>query len=171
MASPSLPRVPRVVPLARRYYETLRLLAARFAALRFLRLAIPCVVSLVRPQQPRTWLRINLEFLARFSSRHLRWRRQGLPSSRKTQLIIRHVLRPRRDQARGWVQVSLMPGTAPASDNGEGSPRRLISGLNCTAFDLAVYASQGQSPTHRARLASGCWPGSTGRDWLPAGFQ
>jgi hypothetical protein len=37
-------------------------------------------------------------------------------SSRKTQLIIRHVLRPRRDQARAWVQVSQLPGTAPASD-------------------------------------------------------
>src|SRR5208337_1356916 len=23
---------------------------------------------------------------------------------------------------------------------------------------------------HHARLASGCWPGSSGRDWLPAGF-
>src|SRR5208283_1455845 len=45
-----------------------------------------------------------------------------------------------------------------------------ISGLNRTAFDLAVYASQGWSPTHHARLASGCWSGSTGRDWLPAGF-
>src|SRR5208337_1813125 len=40
-----------------------------------------------------------------------------------------------------------------------------------TAFDLAVYASQGWSPTHHARLASGCWSGSTGRDWLPAGFH
>ena len=45
-----------------------------------------------------------------------------------------------------------------------------ISRLNHTAFDLAVYASQGQLPTHHARLASGCWSGSTGRDWLPAGF-
>src|SRR5208337_4613589 len=46
-----------------------------------------------------------------------------------------------------------------------------ISGLNRTAFDLAVYASQGWSPTHHARLASGCWSSSTGRDWLPAGFH
>ena len=49
--------------------------------------------------------------------------------------------------------------------------RVVISGLNRTAFDLAVYASQGWSPTHHARLASGCWSGSTGRDWLPAGFH
>ena len=47
----------------------------------------------------------------------------------------------------------------------------MISGLNRTAFDLAVYASQGWSPTRHARLASGCWSGSTGRDWLPAGFH
>ena len=47
----------------------------------------------------------------------------------------------------------------------------MISGLNRTALDLAVYASQGRLPPHHARLASGCWPGSTGRDWLPAGFQ
>src|SRR5438445_9331976 len=39
-----------------------------------------------------------------------------------------------------------MPGAAPASDNDEGSTRRLISGLNRTAFDLAVYASQWKLP-------------------------
>src|SRR5208337_1485341 len=67
--------------------------------------------------------------------------------------------------------MSELPGAAPATDHDEGSPRVLISGLNRTAFDLAVYASQGWSPTHHARLASGCWSGSTGRDWLPAGFH
>jgi len=61
-----------------------------------------------------------------------------------------------------WT-MSELPGAAPATDHDEGSPRVLISGLNHTAFDLAVYASQGRSPTHRARLASGCWPGSAGR--------
>ena len=40
-----------------------------------------------------------------------------------------------------WAMGEL-PGAAPASDNNEGSPRGLISGLNRTAFDLAVYASQ-----------------------------
>ena len=67
--------------------------------------------------------------------------------------------------------MSKLPGAAPATDHDEGSPRVVISGLNRTAFDLAVYASQGWSPTHHARLASGCWSGSTGRDWLPAGFH
>ena len=46
-----------------------------------------------------------------------------------------------------------------------------ISGLNRTARSLAVYASQPGSPRHHARLASGCWPSSAGRGWLPAGFQ
>jgi hypothetical protein len=69
-----------------------------------------------------------------------------------------------------WT-MSELPGAAPATDHDEGSPRVVISGLNHTTFDLAVYASQGWSPTHHARLASGCWSGSTGRDWLPAGFH
>jgi len=42
--------------------------------------------------------------------------------------------------------MSKLPGAAPATDHDEGSPRVLISGLNRTAFDLAVYASQGRSP-------------------------
>ena len=67
--------------------------------------------------------------------------------------------------------MSELPGAAPATDHDEGSPRVVISGLNRTAFDLAFYASQGWLPTRHARLASGCWSGSTGRDWLPAGFH
>src|ERR1700679_3367281 len=49
MASPSLPRVPRVVPLDQRYYETLRIPDSLFAALRFLRLAIPWSVCVSSP--------------------------------------------------------------------------------------------------------------------------
>lgn len=81
------------------------------------------VVSLVRPRRPGTGPRIGLELVSRVSGRQSRWRRQGLPSSRGTLRIICHVLRPRRDRTRGWDQVSLMPGTAPASDNDEDSPR------------------------------------------------
>ena len=44
-------------------------------------------------------------------------------------------------------------------------------GAQSHRFDLAVYASQGWLPTRHARLASGCWSSSTGRDWLPAGFH
>ena len=41
----------------------------------------------------------------------------------------------------------------------------------CPRIPLAVYASPRGLPRHGARLASGCWPGSAGRDWLPAGFR
>jgi hypothetical protein len=44
-----------------------------------------------------------------------------------------------------WAMGKL-PGAAPASDNNEGSPRVMISGLNRTAFDLAVHASQWRLP-------------------------
>ena len=80
-------------------------------------------------------------------------------------------LRPRRDQARGWVQVSLMPGTAPASDNDEGSPRRLISGLNHTAFDLAVYASQWRSPAPTQDSLPAAGPALPDGIGYPQGFN
>ena len=69
----------------------------------------------------------------------------------------------------GHTRPSRRANTVPAADKSEDSHEEL-SRLNRTAWALAVYASQGGSPLHHARLASGCWPGSTGRDWLPAGF-
>jgi hypothetical protein len=42
-----------------------------------------------------------------------------------------------------------------------------LSTLNSTAFGLAVYASPGSLPHHDARLASGCWSGSTGWAFHP----
>ena len=42
----------------------------------------------------------------------------------------------------------------------------MFSGLDRTALGLTVYASQGESPLHHARLVSGCWPSSAGRDSL-----
>ena len=47
--------------------------------------------SPVRPHQLGTELWINLELVSRSSCRQSRWRRQDLPSSRGTLLIIRHV--------------------------------------------------------------------------------
>src|SRR6476646_1697469 len=69
MAPPSLPRVPRVVPLARRYYEALRLLAVLLAALRFLRLAIPSFRPSFVPVGLGRGPRINLELVSRVSGR------------------------------------------------------------------------------------------------------
>ena len=53
-----------------------------------------------------------------------------------------------------WTRSEL-PDAAPASDNNEGSPRGMISGLNRTAFDRAVYASPWRLP-------------ATAQDSLPA---
>ena len=114
---------------------------------------------------------INRELVGGISSRLARWKRQGLPSSRRNPCDHSpYSSDPGVTRQAEWT-MSKLPGAAPATDHDEGSPRVLISGLNRTAFDLAVYASQGWSPTHHARLASGCWSGSTGRDWLPAGFH
>src|SRR5271165_3245896 len=77
---------------------------------------------------------------------------------------------PGRIRQAEWTKRKL-PDTAPAWVHDERSRRLVLSGLNHTTFDLTVYASQGWSPTRHARLASGCWSSSTGRDWLPAGFH
>ena len=75
---------------------------------------------------------------------------------------------PGRTRQAEWT-MSELPGTAPACVHDEGSRRLVLSGLNHTAFDLAVYASQDWPPHHHARLASGCWSGFTGRDLYPQG--
>ena len=160
-----------LVPPLQRYYEVLRLPAAHFAALRFLRLAIPSLRPWFVPPAPDAEPWINRELVGGISSRLARWKRQGLPSSRRNPCDHSpYSSDPGVTRQAEWT-MSKLPGAAPATDHDEGSPRVVISGLNRTAFDLAVYASQGWSPTHHARLASGCWSGSTGRDWLPAGFH
>jgi len=147
----SLPPIsPRFVSFAWRYHRCVR-----------------CSSPPVPDAEP--W--INLELIGGISSRLARWKRQGLPSSRRYPCDHSpHSSDPGVTRQAEWT-MSELPDAAPATDNDEGSPRVLISGLNRTAFDLAVYASQGWSPTRHARLASGCWSGSTGRDWLPAGFH
>ena len=123
------------------------------------------------PTAPGAGPRIIPELVSRAPAGLCRWRRRGLPSSRGTLMIIRPVLRPRRDRTGPLGPRVDLPDRAPAPDNNEGSPRGLISGLNRTAFDLAVYASRGQLPARHARLASGRWPSFAGRDWLPTGFR
>ncbi len=57
----------------------------------------------------------------------------------------------------------------PRADKTEGSPRVGISGLNSTAWALAVYASQDGLPHRHARLASGHGPGLPGGIGYPQG--
>ena len=64
-----------------------------------------------------------------------------------------------------------MPGAAPASDHDEGSPRVVISGLNHTAFDLAVYASQGRFPATTQDSLPAAGPALPDGIGYPQGFN
>jgi hypothetical protein len=55
---------------------------------------------------------------------------------------------------------------APGMQKAE-APKIGLTKLNSMAFGLAVYTSQCGLLQHRARLASGCWSGSTGRGSHP----
>ena len=57
---------------------------------------------------------------------------------------------------------SMAPGPPGAK-----APTKGLSTPNSMAFGLAVYASQGGSLQPHARLASGCWSGSTGWAFHP----
>ena len=79
-------------------------------------------------------------------------------------------LRPRCDQAAPLGQGQACLARPPRLSKTRAHDK-VISGLNHTAFDLAVYASQRRSPAPTQDSLPGCWPSSAGRDWLPAGFQ
>ena len=68
-------------------------------------------------------------------------------------------LRPRRDRRIRPCNALARPPLCPRRR----LPRFVLSRLNHTASALAVYASQCRLPQHHARLASGCWPDSSGR--------
>src|SRR5271154_6535058 len=79
---------------------------------------------------------------------------------------------PRVPTPRSWTPVGpITPGhcgvsTRPPLVSTTEAPALNISGLDSMALGLTVYASQGGSPLHHARLVSGCWPSSAGRDSL-----
>ena len=63
------------------------------------------------------------------------------------------------------------PTWPPLMKRAKAPATKTLSRLHHTALALAVYASPGRLPGPDARHASRCWPDSTERDWLPAGFQ
>ena len=95
--------------------------------------------------------------------RHGRRRGWGLPSSRGTLVVVRPVLRPRPDRAVPWGPGVGQPDAAPAFDKSEGSARGDFGAQwhgvrpRCLRFAVVVACPH-------ARLASGGWPSSTGRD-------
>ena len=80
---------------------------------------------------------------------------QDLPGSWGTLVFLCRVLRPRQDRRIRRLDVV---GVAPAMSTTKAPTITVISGLNSTALELAVYASCGRLPGQHATLASGCWP-------------
>ena len=85
------------IPPLRRYYETLRLLAAHPPALRCLRAAVPSEHLRFAPSDARCDVHgLGLGEPVPAPRRSVRWRRRGLPGSRETHPHACHALRPRR---------------------------------------------------------------------------
>src|SRR5215471_1877933 len=59
----------------------------------------------------------------------------------------------------------------PRVRENEGSPRVSISRGSMDGVDAGCLRFAVRLATPHARLASGCWPGSTGWDWLPTRLQ
>jgi hypothetical protein len=150
-----------MVPPLPRSSGRLRLPAARLAALGCLRLAIPSSCPLFVPTSPGPGLGIILELVSRVSGRPLRRRWPGLSGSRATLVSLRPVLGPRSDRrtpspcgAAAWPPLVSTTVAPTIEDFGA---RSHGIGTRCLRFAVEVAR-------HHARLASGCWLGSAGRD-------
>jgi hypothetical protein len=163
----SLPRVLRgEFPCFHGTIKALRLPAARPAALRCLRLAVPrrpLVFFAPRrtsaPPGPGVGIPVSPAGTA------LR-RRQDLPRSRGTPMV-RLPCSVDAGRTAGTRPVkcrSVAPGMCKAE-----APTKGLSTLHSRAFGLAVYASPGGLPRLDARLASSRWSGATGRASHPQG--
>jgi len=133
------PISPRFVAFAWRYHSSARVSPARGRAL------------------PRAAL---LELVTRYLlPGGGQWRRQDLLRSWGTPIVL---LPCSPTPAGPTHQAMQCVGAAPDLSTTK-APACVLSRLNHTASALAVYASQAGSPRHHARLASGCWPDSSGR--------
>ena len=88
------------------------------------------------------------------------WRRQGLPGSWGIPMSACPALGPRRSRAPGQYGALMLPSVFVTTST---SSKSTISGLDHTAYRLAVYASQPGLPLDHARLASGWWLALAGR--------
>ncbi len=157
---PSLHRVPRdQFPGFIGTMRVLRLPTARPTALRFLRLAVPRLHSLRSFLDGRVRRR-GQELLTRYLHPGIcRGDELDLPSSWRISIIRLHVFLP---TPAGLLTPDHYGAAAwPLDPQVQRLPRLGLSALNSTAFGLAVYASQDGLLRPHARLASGCWSGST----------
>ena len=145
----------------------LRLLVALLAALRCLRLAIPCqhppfrsdAVAGALPHRPGLWCAGVPPALPAMEP-------TSSPRFLGHPFRICPALRPRPGRRAKPVWHS---GAAPADPTTKAPAFIFLSRFNHTASAVAVYASPAGSPPPGARLASGCRLRSTGWDWLPTG--
>src|SRR5271166_856031 len=169
MASPSLHGVPRVVPPLHRYYGTLRLPAVRLDPFEILHEPIPpcrpwfAPLGRGRPTGGQGVVGSGLPiriYDGNVGVSQVPWKPWWSLSVLFDPGRIRQAERT----------MSELPDTAPACVHDEGSRCLVLSGLNHTIFDLAVYASQGVAPPPRKTrfwlLVQLCRAG-----FVPAGFQ
>jgi hypothetical protein len=115
-----------------------------------------------RPQGPGPWGSADPR------SRNRRRGQTGLPGSWGAPRRPRRLLRPRRDRPPRPVREGRR---GPRLRARQGLPRRdQFRGCMGRLGTQAVYASSGGSPRPDARLASGCWPDSTGWARRPTGL-
>jgi len=154
------------VPPLPRYYEVLRLLSVRPAALRCLRLAVPRV---------RHWFALADE--RRVAGEPGLWSSVPRPTLSRGDVQVSQVpggtplracpaLRPRRDLGARPPGASMQPSARSTAS----APAAIkLTGLHHTACTLPVYASQQGSLPNHATLGSGWRPTFAGWGWLPTG--
>ena len=92
-------------------------------------------------------------------------KQQDLPSSWGISIVCLHMFQ--NDAGRTVRTLPLRCGSMAPGPPGAKAPTKGLSTPNSMAFRLAVYASQCGLLQPHARLASGCWSGSTGRAFHP----
>jgi len=158
---------PGAVRQLHRYYQDAMTPCSHPAALRFLRLAVPRMHSLVSLPGGRVH-RQGLELMTRYLQPGIRrGANRVLPSSWGTTIVRLHMFPS--DAGRTACTRPYGAATWPLNAQVQRLLRLGLSTLNSMAFGLAVYASQCGLLQHHARLASSCWSGSTGRAFHPHG--
>ena len=158
---------PGAVRQLHRYYQDAMTPCSHPAALRFLRLAVPRIHSLVSLPGGRV-RRQGLELVTRYLQPGFRrGANRVLPSSWGTTIVRLRMFHS--DAGRTACTRPYSAAAWPLVIERQRLPRLGLSTLNSMAFGLAVYASPGSLPHHHARLTSSCRSSSTGRASHPQG--
>jgi hypothetical protein len=163
MALPSLHRVRTAsVPLPRWYYGVLRRpasLAPRSVAFAWRYQALRPSFRSLRPRRPAAGQGFVYPVPPAGSCRLETIRTSQVPGEPLCPYAV--FFDPGRT---GSTRPFRCAGAAPAMSTTKAPTTKNLSRLCSTALRLAVYASSGRLPAQDAKLASGCWPSSAGRD-------